>query len=110
MAKLGPTLTRDPFPLGDEQGDYRVIVCDSEEQAREVLAAWERSNEAVSVALGNDQPWNVVSCLSRLADAAEHLLRDHDCDQHGWEEANAAMKAARKHVERLEKRPENKAP
>lgn len=30
-----------------------------------------------------------------LADAVEHLLRDHDCDHHGYETWQAALAASR---------------
>lgn len=41
------------------------------------------------------EPWPTKDVLARLADAADHLLRDHGCDQHGYEGINAARDAAR---------------
>lgn len=71
----------------------------SDALARREREAYERG---VAWALGLDVPWPVLSCLSRLADAAGHLLYGHDCDAHGWEEVRGAMLAARKHVARIE--------
>lgn len=42
-----------------------------------------------------DEPWALYRIVERLADAADHLLRDHDCDAHGYEAVNAARDAAR---------------
>lgn len=35
------------------------------------------------LALG--EPWPTADVLARLADGADHLLRDHGCDKHGYE-------------------------
>jgi hypothetical protein len=43
----------------------------------------------------NDQPWPVAQIVERLADAADHLMRDHDCDAHGYESVCAARDAGR---------------
>lgn len=43
----------------------------------------------------NATPWPLPSILDTLARAAEHLIRDHDCDAHGHELAIYAAKAAR---------------
>jgi hypothetical protein len=42
------------------------------------------------------EPWPLRDVLVRLADAAEHLLRDHDCDTHGYEGIKEATQAARR--------------
>lgn len=42
-----------------------------------------------------DTAWPLRDLLTRLADAAEHLLTAHDCDCHGHESARAAIAAAR---------------
>lgn len=47
------------------------------------------------VALGFNTSWPVSDVLKKLADAAEHLLRDHNCDAHGWEGITHAVDAAR---------------
>jgi len=57
---------------------------------------------ALRKALGFDTPWPVTSVLEKLADAAKHLLRDHDCDRRGWESVDAAEKAAREIIERID--------
>ena len=53
------------------------------------------------VALGLDNPWPLTEVLTRLADAADHLLRDHDCDTHGWEGIGIARDRAREIVRDL---------
>ena len=40
-------------------------------------------------------PWSLLDVLARLTAAADHLLKDHDCDTHGHEEIAAARDAAR---------------
>jgi hypothetical protein len=42
--------------------------------------------------LGNE--WSLPATLARLAGAANHLLRDHDCDAHGYEGVTSALRAA----------------
>jgi hypothetical protein len=39
--------------------------------------------------------WGVPSVVGTLADAADHFLRDHDCDCTGHEEIKAAAAAGR---------------
>ncbi len=52
--------------------------------------------EAVEpVACGCGGPWPVREVLTRLADAADHLLLEHDCDAHGHEGVAAARDSAR---------------
>ena len=41
-------------------------------------------------------PWPLADVLDKLAAAADHLLRDHDCDAHGYEGILAARDAARR--------------
>jgi hypothetical protein len=53
------------------------------------------------VALGLDNPWSLTDVLTRLADAADHLLRDHNCDTHGWECIGLARDRAREIVHDL---------
>jgi hypothetical protein len=43
-----------------------------------------------------DTPWPLPAILSRLADGADHLLADHCCDLHGYEDLMAARDAARR--------------
>ena len=51
--------------------------------------------------LALDAPYAVHDVLTRLADAAEHLHRDHDCDADGWEMTEAAAASARRIVAAL---------
>jgi hypothetical protein len=46
-------------------------------------------------------PWPLSDVLRRLCDAADHLLGDHNCDHHGYEEIGAARKAGRVILEAL---------
>ncbi len=57
--------------------------------------------EALREALGLDTPWPVTDILTKLADAADHLLREHGCDAHGWEGVHAARDAARQRLAAL---------
>ena len=52
-------------------------------------------------AIDRSEPWPLTDVLSRLADAADHLLNDHGCDEHGYEEVGYARDAARRMVARL---------
>jgi phage terminase small subunit len=52
-------------------------------------------------AFGMDLPAPVHDLLDRLADAAVHLLNDHNCDQHGWEGIERSVKAAREAAARI---------
>lgn len=50
---------------------------------------------------GHDTPWPVRDVLHVLGLAADHLLGQHGCDCHGWEEAKAARESARTLWEQL---------
>ncbi len=52
--------------------------------------------------LRTGEPWPLVDILRKLADAADHLLTDHDCDAHGWEGVTCARDAARALLAKLE--------
>lgn len=43
-----------------------------------------------------DTPWPLVSILKKLADAGEHLLDVHNCDDEGHEGIRIAVTEARK--------------
>jgi hypothetical protein len=49
--------------------------------------------------------WPVDVVLAQLADAADHLLRAHDCDAQGHEGVRYAVVAARQHVAAMRSRP-----
>jgi len=86
IASDGPPLGR---PVG--QVTYQLTVEQLEHFARRVR----------DEVLGRDLPWTVQQCLSWLADSADHLLRDHNCDRHGYESIGAARDAAMEHLTRL---------
>lgn len=43
--------------------------------------------------------WPVRDMLRKLADAADHLLLDHDCDAHGYEQVSTCVIKAREYLE-----------
>lgn len=47
---------------------------------------------------GADQTWPLIDVLEKLAQAADHLLKDHDCDQHGYEEVEVCVAKAREYA------------
>jgi hypothetical protein len=51
--------------------------------------------------LALDAPYAVHDVLTQLADAADHLDRDHNCDRDGWEVTRAAAESARRIVAAL---------
>jgi len=55
-------------------------------------------------ALSAGDAWSAARIIERLADAADHLLGDHDCDAHGWEGVQAARDAARELLVRFKAR------
>jgi hypothetical protein len=55
----------------------------------------EKRVAALEAALGLDTPWAILDVLSKSADALDHLLRYHDCDNHGHEEVICARAACR---------------
>lgn len=52
--------------------------------------------------LGGCESWPVWDILDRLADAAEHLLGDHNCDSHGYEEVQHCRDLARDYAAKLQ--------
>lgn len=51
---------------------------------------------------GNDTPYPLADVLTRLADAADHLLKAHDCDAHGYEGVGYARDAARRMAKEIQ--------
>jgi hypothetical protein len=43
---------------------------------------------------GDAAPWPPRDVIGRLVDAAKHLLNDHNCDAHGYEEVIESVRAA----------------
>lgn len=63
--------------------------------AAKAAKVWREKLEAIEeTILRQGQPWNLLSVLVKLADAAEHLLTNHDCDAHGHEERRSAQRHA----------------
>ncbi len=46
-------------------------------------------------------PWPLQDILRRLCRAGQHLLTDHDCDAHGYEEVRVAIRAGYKWLRAL---------
>jgi len=44
----------------------------------------------------NDTPWPLRDVLIRLVAGADHLLVDHNCDQHGYETLMGARDSAKR--------------
>jgi hypothetical protein len=55
----------------------------------------------LEAAFAMDTPYPLLDVLIRLADAADHLHADHNCDADGWETAREAVSSARKIVANL---------
>lgn len=70
-------------------------------KARDESARVDEVERSIDAALGNGQPWPLVDVIRRLGDAAEHLLQDHACDAHGYEELRPAIEAARQYEKAL---------
>jgi hypothetical protein len=52
-------------------------------------------NDTHRMTIGNDGPWPLVDVLDCLADAADHLLNEHNCDMHSHEQVATARDFAR---------------
>lgn len=62
----------------------------------------EGENEKLRDLLAGDTVFPVLSCLRILSEATDHLLKDHGCDVHGYEQFASAVKAAKEHVKKFE--------
>ena len=73
---------------------------DASERVRRVADAvtWERRCRYM---MASDTPYPLLDVLERLAGAADHLLGEHNCDNHGWEIVGGARDSAREIVRRL---------
>ncbi len=69
--------------------------------SQEALGALRDEDKRFREALGFDTSYPVHEVLRLLADAADHLLKAHDCDAHGWEVVGGARDAAREILKRL---------
>jgi hypothetical protein len=70
-------------------------MVDEVDGLRQHAFALERDLAVLREALGYGTPWPLHEVLTKLADAADHLLLGHDCDRHGWELVGSARDAAR---------------
>jgi hypothetical protein len=82
-----------------KRADRRIADLEHQLSARDAEIA--RLREALRL----DQPYPVTSVLTKLADAADHLLNDHSCDSHGYELVGSARDHAREIVAALEPKP-----
>lgn len=48
--------------------------------------------------MGVGEPWDTLSAASRLVEASDHLLYDHNCNGHGREELVYATDAIRQRI------------
>lgn len=56
-----------------------------------IAASLQEQRDKLHLALAMDIPWPLPDILAKLIEAAEHLLRDHDCDYHGHESYRVAI-------------------
>lgn len=82
--------THNRFFARGEECPEREATSDAPPALRELLVKWQST------------PWPLVAVLRRLADAADHLLRVHDCDAQGWEGIGVARDKAREIADGLE--------
>lgn len=98
----------DPILVSYTEGHgttYRVeCECDVQgiqNSTIEAIALWQaRANSPAVVEEALDEAWPLHDILRKLAFAADHLGKRHDCDHHGYEEIIAAKDAAYKYLER----------
>ena len=55
----------------------------------------EKAEAKLDFYLLKSRPWTVPDVLKKLADAADHLLQEHNCDCHGHEEIGVARDVAK---------------
>jgi hypothetical protein len=72
-----------PLCHADDPGrvKYHHVGCVSERLAQ---------RDEARALLGMDQPWPLRDAVAKLVGAVDHLLTDHLCDGHGYEEVIAA--------------------
>jgi|SRR5208283_615451 len=87
--------THDPIDVADMlDGLADRSQADTGESLHDAADVVRAMRYQLYAALG--EPWPLYDVLTRLADAADHLLRDHDCDTHGHEGIKEASEAARR--------------
>lgn len=55
----------------------------------------------LTAVLGQDTPHPLLYCLKILTDATDHLLNDHNCDTHGYENITRMMHEGRRYIDKL---------
>ncbi len=65
-------------------------------ELRSARAERDALQERVGKMLRSDTPWPLESVLTKLIDAADHLMHGHACDRHGHETVVYAVDSARK--------------
>ncbi len=102
-AALAAAEARATAAEADAQGgrEYHETFCQEADKAtRTAEARAVRAEGQVAelrAAIGMDEPYSALACLDQLAIAADHLLKGHDCDAHGWEGVGFARDYARQH-------------
>lgn len=94
-------LSADVARLREQLAEYMLRDVFSRKQEQD-LASARGDAERWKAALGLDQPWSVACVLRRLAEAADHLMNDHQCDADRWEEVAGCAKRARDYADALD--------
>jgi hypothetical protein len=55
---------------------------------------------------GMDQPWPLYDVVAKLIEATEHLLNDHSCDRHGYEEFRTAVIKGKEYLDKIKETPQ----
>lgn len=56
---------------------------------------------SATVLIDDGEHWPLKDVLRKLVEWSEHLLNNHNCDCHGYEELQAAISAGKKYLEQL---------
>jgi nucleoside-diphosphate-sugar epimerase len=94
----GEAVTPAPAPTPEQIALAKRVPYSVRDIAEAIAAAEERGQKKgyrAAVLTNGATPYPLLDVLRILADAADHLLKDHNCDTHGWEETHEAACAAR---------------
>ena len=80
----GEATADDVVKYQKEQHRLHNYDCDRAETA-------EAKVKELETLLGVEHPWSLADTIKKLAHAAKHLLHDHNCDHHGYEEIIEAV-------------------
>jgi hypothetical protein len=100
LEELALAYHKNPAPLGEGEYGCPGLTCPGVQRLLRFAnhVALEALGAASPVRLEEldaDTPWPLTEILTQLADAVDHLLRDHDCDHMGWEVVCIARDRAR---------------